>query len=53
MRPCRQVSWAERRANLADCCLTLFLASNVANLFTPQGDGDPLALLPMVVGLWQ
>lgn len=29
------------------------MSSNVANLFTPQGDGDPLALMPLVVGLWQ
>ncbi|TKY86868.1 hypothetical protein EX895_004156 [Sporisorium graminicola] len=27
--------------------------NNVANLFTPQGDADPLALLPMMVGVWQ
>ncbi|UZJ55145.1 hypothetical protein CBS101457_004465 [Exobasidium rhododendri] len=27
--------------------------NNVANLFTPQGDGDPLALMPLMVGLWQ
>ncbi|CBQ71568.1 conserved hypothetical protein [Sporisorium reilianum SRZ2] len=27
--------------------------NNVANLFTPQGDADPLAMLPMMVGVWQ
>ena len=27
--------------------------NNVANLFTPQGDADPLALLPAMVGVWQ
>ncbi|KAI3486726.1 hypothetical protein L1887_49676 [Cichorium endivia] len=27
--------------------------NNVANLFTPQGDADPLALLPCMVGVWQ
>ncbi|EJT99956.1 Metallo-dependent hydrolase [Dacryopinax primogenitus] len=27
--------------------------NNVGNLFTPQGDGDPLALLPMCVGVFQ
>ncbi|GAC97393.1 zinc metallopeptidase [Pseudozyma hubeiensis SY62] len=27
--------------------------NNVANLFTPQGDADPLALLPTMVGVWQ
>ncbi len=27
--------------------------NNVANLFTPQGDADPMALLPMMVGVWQ
>ncbi|SPO36246.1 uncharacterized protein PSFLO_01717 [Pseudozyma flocculosa] len=27
--------------------------NNVANLFTPQGDADPLALLPMMVAVWQ
>ena len=25
----------------------------MANLFTPQGDADPLAMLPMMVGVWQ
>lgn len=32
---------------------TLSLFSNVANLFTVQGDADPLALLPLLVGVWQ
>lgn len=27
--------------------------NNVRNLFTPQGDADPLALLPGMVGVWQ
>ncbi|KAK4701462.1 cytosine/creatinine deaminase, partial [Phenoliferia sp. Uapishka_3] len=27
--------------------------NNVGNGFTPQGDADPLALLPMLVGVWQ
>ncbi|EST06995.1 hypothetical protein PSEUBRA_003625 [Kalmanozyma brasiliensis GHG001] len=27
--------------------------NNVCNLFTPQGDADPLALLPTMVGVWQ
>lgn len=27
--------------------------NNVANLFTPQGDADPMGLLPMMVGVWQ
>ncbi len=27
--------------------------NNVANLFTPQGDADPLAMLPCMVGVWQ
>lgn len=27
--------------------------NNVSNLFTPQGDADPLAMLPMMVGMWQ
>ncbi|SPO31830.1 uncharacterized protein UTRI_06667 [Ustilago trichophora] len=27
--------------------------NNVANLFTPQGDADPLAVLPMMVAVWQ
>ncbi|SNX88064.1 uncharacterized protein MEPE_06775 [Melanopsichium pennsylvanicum] len=27
--------------------------NNVANLFTPQGDADPLTMLPGLVGIWQ
>ncbi|PWN49091.1 Metallo-dependent hydrolase [Violaceomyces palustris] len=27
--------------------------NNISNLFQPQGDSDPLALLPLLVGLWQ
>lgn len=40
----------KRSLSVADRILA---ASNVANLFTPQGDGDPAALLPLLVGLWQ
>lgn len=27
--------------------------NNVGNLFTPHGDADPLALLPLMVSIWQ
>ncbi|KAI5477567.1 metallo-dependent hydrolase [Pseudohyphozyma bogoriensis] len=32
------------------CCVGI---NNVGNLFTPQGDADPLAMLPLLVAIWQ
>lgn len=45
------------RADLLPPCacmaLVRFVLSNIANLFTPQGEPDPLSLLPLLVGVWQ
>ncbi|KDN36690.1 hypothetical protein K437DRAFT_260045 [Tilletiaria anomala UBC 951] len=52
-RVANRVTFALRALEPAALTAARVAHSNVSNLFTPQGDTDPTALLPYFVGIWQ